>query len=128
MVDNDNHKETFCGNVHQLLGDNFFMEYSFGEVAKENVEEIIKLYNQNQKDQKDKQDSARIQYQNNEPKYKFVTSIIADDYLKRKVEEMMKELDILYGSRESEEEIDRKISDLRKEIEYLNNKKRNIKR
>ena len=41
---------------------------------------------------------------------------------------MMKELDILYGSRESEEEIDRKISDLRKEIEYLNNKKRNIKR
>lgn len=125
MVDNDNHKETFCGNVHQLLGDNFFMDYSFGEVAKENVEEIIRLYNQ--KDEKDKQDSARIQYKNNQFKYGYVASIIADDYLKRKVEEMMKELDILYGCRVNEEEIDRKISDLRKEIEILEQQKKKDK-
>lgn len=126
MVDNDKHKETFCGNVHQLLGDNFFMDYSFGEVARENVEEIIKLYNQ--KDEKDKQGSARIQYQNNQFKYGYVASIIADDYLKRKVEEMIEEMDILYGCRvneeENEEEIDRKISDLRKKIEVLEQKKR----
>ena len=124
MVDNENQKETFCGKVDQLLGDNFFMEYSFGEVAKENVEEIIRLYNQ--KDEKDKQDSARIQYQNNEPKYKFVTSIIADDYLKRKVGEMMKELEGHYGSKVSKDDIDRRISDLRKEIEILEQQKRLI--
>lgn len=121
MVDNGKHKETFCGNVHQLLGDNFFMDYSFGEVARENVEEIIRLYNQ--KDEKDKQGSARIQYQNNQFKYGYVASIIADDYLKRKVEEMIEEMNILYGCRENEEEIDRKISDLRKEIEILEQKK-----
>ena len=39
-------------------------------------------------------------------------------------EEMMKELDILYGSRVNEEEIDRKISDLRKKIEILEQQKR----
>ena len=56
-----------------------------------------------------------------------MASIIADDYLKRKVEEMMKELDILYGCRVNEEEIDRKISDLRKEIEILEQQKKKDK-
>ena len=123
-VDNDKHKETFCGNVHQLLGDNFFMDYSFGEVAKENVEEIIKLYHQ--KDEKDRQDTARIQYLTNEKKYKYVASIIADDYLKRKVGEMMKELEGHYGSKVNKDDIDRRISDLRKEIEILEQQKRLI--
>ena len=98
------------------------MDYSFGEVARENVEEIIKLYNQ--KDEKDKQGYARIQYQNNQFKYRYVASIIADDYLKRKVDEMIEEMDILYGCRVNEEEIDRKISDLRKKIEILEHQKR----
>ena len=89
------------------------------------MEEIIRLYNQ--KDEKDKQDSTRIQYHNNHPKYRYVSSIIADDYLKRKIEEMMKELDILYGYSVNEEEIDRKISDLRKEIEILEKQKKKHK-
>ena len=39
----------------------------------------------------------------------------------------MKELDILYGYSVNEEEIDRKISDLRKEIEILEKQKKKHK-
>lgn len=123
MVDKD-HKQTFCGNVHELLGDNFFMDYSIGEIAKENVEEIISLYNK--REEKDLQQRIRVLFQENQDKYKYVASIVADDYLRRKVTEMVNELDAKYGMNSEVASLDKQIDNLQKQLEILQTKKLNL--
>lgn len=39
--------ETFCANIHEMLGQNFFMEYTMGQIAQEEIEEIFSKYNNN---------------------------------------------------------------------------------
>ena len=89
-------KETFCGNVHELLGGSFFMDYSIGDVARENVEEIISLYNDRLNHTEGAFERNQRMYMENKSRYEYVASIIADDYLKRKTKEMMQELKILF--------------------------------
>lgn len=123
------HNETFCGNIHDLLGNNFFLKYSIGEVSRKNVEEIIRLFNQ--MDDDNMQGSNRKQYQDNQDKYKYITSIIADDYLQRKIQDMVYKLNKKYAQKDDIRSLDKQISDLRKhliELEYkrsLINKKNN---
>lgn len=114
-------KETFCGNIHEMLGGNFFMEYSIGDVAKENVEEIIRLYNQ--KDDESKQEINSGQYLANLVRYNYVASIIADDYLKRTVKAMLKELDQKYSKEDDLLSLDRQICEIRKQLEILEDKR-----
>lgn len=109
-------KETFCGNVHEMLGGNFFMNYSIGDVAKENVEEIIRLYNQ--MDDDDKQYNNSKQYRDNHIRYNYVASIIADDYLQKKVKEMLEELNLKYAQ-EDISILDKQIIEVRKRLEEL---------
>ena len=116
-------KETFCGNVHEMLGGNFFMKYSIGDVAKENVEEIIRLYNQKNDD--NKQDNNSKQYWDNRIRYNYVASIIADDYLQKKVKEMLEELHLKYAQEDDITFLDKQISEVRKQLEELE-QKRNI--
>lgn len=89
-------KETFCGNVHELLGGSFFMDYSIGDVARENVEEIISLYNDRLNHTEGAFERNQRMFMENKSRYEYVASIIADDYLKRKTKEMMQELKILF--------------------------------
>lgn len=89
-------KETFCGNIHEMLGENFFIDYSIGDVARKNVEDIIKLYNSRY--DKDREQENRRLFQTEKPRLEYVSAHIADLYLKRTVKEMMAELDTMYGS------------------------------
>ena len=117
-------KETFCGNVHEMLGGNFFMKYSIGDVAKENVEEIIRLYNQKNDD--NKQDNNSKQYWDNRIRYNYVASIIADDYLQKKVKEMLEELHLKYAQEDDITFLDKQISEVRKQLEELEQKRNTI--
>lgn len=114
-------KETFCGNVHEMLGGNFFMKYSIGDVAKENVEEIIRLYNQ--KDDDNKQDDNRKQYRDNRVRYNYVASIIADDYLQKRVKDMVEELNQKYAQEDDVTSLDKQISEMSKQLEELKHKR-----
>lgn len=81
-----NHKEisgeTFCANIHDMLGQSFFMEYSMGQIAQEEIEEIFCRYNMNQ----------RIN-ENDLKRYKYVASIVGDEYLHSILERAMKKLE-----------------------------------
>lgn len=122
VVDKD--KETFCGNIHEMLGGNFFMKYSIGDVAKENVEEIIRLYNK--KDDKKEQKNNSTKYRVNQLRYNYVASIIADDYLQKKVKAMLKELNQKYMTEEDPISLDMQIYEIRKQLNELENKRKRI--
>lgn len=114
-------KETFCGNVHEMLGGNFFMEYSIGDVAKENVEEIIRLYNQ--KGDANNHQSNRKHYIDNRVRYNYVASIIADDYLQKKVRDMLEEMNREYEHEDELISLNKQICEARKHLEELEQKR-----
>lgn len=65
--------ETFCANIQEMLGQNFFMEYSMGKIAQKQVEEIFCIYNHiagNEHVEISEEDWQRFSY---------VTSIVGDE-------------------------------------------------
>lgn len=73
--------ETFCANIHDMLGQNFFMEYSMGQIAQEEIEEIFCKYNTNQPIS-----------ENDWKRYSYVANIVGDGYLHSVLERVMKKL------------------------------------
>lgn len=88
-------KETFCGNVHELLGGNFFMDYSIGDVARKNVEDIIMFYNR-RNDMDAKKENRDIFFAEKD-RFKYVASLVADEYFKGVMTKMMNEMSDIYG-------------------------------
>lgn len=79
--------ETFCANIHEMLGQSFFMEYSMGQIAQEEVERIFSRYN-------------AILSGDNQPineeewkRFQYVSSIVGDEYLHSALERVMKGLE-----------------------------------
>lgn len=112
-------KETFCGNIHEMLGENFFIDYSIGDVARKNVEDIIKLYNSRYEKER-VQENRRI-YQEEKPRLEYVASHIADLYLKRTVKEMMAELETIYGT---EVPLEKQIEEAKNHLQRLLERKK----
>ncbi|MCF2594801.1 AAA family ATPase [Bacteroides caecigallinarum] len=73
--------ETFCANIHDMLGQSFFMEYSMGQIAQEEIEEIFCRYNKNQ-----------IISENDWKRYRYVANIVGDGYLRSTLERVMNKL------------------------------------
>lgn len=79
--------ETFCANIQEMLGQNFFMEYSMGKIAQKQVEEIFCTYNHiagNEHVEICEEDWKRFSY---------VTSIVGDEYLHSSLSRVMKILE-----------------------------------
>lgn len=74
--------ETFCANIHDMLGQNFFMEYSMGQIAQEEIETIFRKYNNNSSISK-----------NEWERYQYIANIVGDEYLHSTLERVMKKLD-----------------------------------
>ena len=70
--------ETFCANIHDMLGESFFMEYSMGQIAQEEIEEIFCKYNRNQPIS-----------ENDLKRYKYIASIVGDEYLRSTLERVI---------------------------------------
>lgn len=85
--------ETFCANIQEMLGQNFFMEYSMGKIAQKQVEEIFCIYNHiagNEHVEICEEDWQRFSY---------VTSIVGDEYLHTSLSRVMKVLESYRGRR-----------------------------
>lgn len=84
-------KETYCANIHEMLGNSFFMKYTVGDLAKDQVEEILGLYNVfvDSKDKMGLIDSQKDKW----PRFKYVASLIADEYLQNLVRRMIDEME-----------------------------------
>lgn len=79
--------ETFCANIQEMLGQNFFMEYSMGKIAQKQIEEIFCIYNHiagNEHIEISEEDWKRFSY---------VTSIVGDEYLHSSLSRVMKILE-----------------------------------
>lgn len=88
--------ETFCANIQEMLGQNFFMEYSMGKIAQEQIEEIFRIYNHiagNEHIEINDEDWQRFSY---------VTSIVGDEYLHNSLSRVMKFLDDYRKNRRNE--------------------------
>lgn len=88
--------ETFCANIQEMLGQNFFMEYSMGKIAQEQIEEIFRIYNHiagNEHIEISDEDWQRFSY---------VTSIVGDEYLHNSLSRVMKFLDDYRKNRRNE--------------------------
>ena len=112
-------KETFCGNIHEMLGENFFLDYSIGDVARKNVEDIIMLYNR-RADKGFREENRKI-FLEEKDRLQYVAAHVADEYLKHKVGEMMSEMSALY---EGTETLDERIAKVRKELDDLMKQKK----
>lgn len=104
-------KETFCGNIHEMLGENFFLEYSIGDVTRKNVEDIIMLYNV--RNDKDAEKENKELFKTERPRFEYVTAHIADGYLHRTISGMMDVLSDMHGEKDTlEQQIERKQQEL----------------
>ena len=83
--------ETFCANIHDMLGQSFFMEYSMGQIAQKEIEEIFCRYNMNQ-----------LISENELKRYKYVASIVGDEYLHSTLERVIKKLEGKINGRNEE--------------------------
>lgn len=117
-------KETFCGNIHEMLGENFFLEYSIGNVARKNVEEILKLYNEfADSDDKVECISGRADAW---ARYKYVSRLIADDYLHGLVQRMMDEMGRYLPVTETIDIINKKIAETENQLRQLKERKEKL--
>lgn len=117
-------KETFCGNIHEMLGENFFLEYSIGNVARKNVEEILKLYNEfADSDDKVECISGRADAW---ARYKYVSRLIADDYLHGLVQRMMDEMGRYLPVTETIDVINKKIAETENQLRQLKERKEKL--
>ena len=97
--------ETFCANIHDMLNQSFFMEYSIGEIARKEIQHVIRLHEMlcaGEKMGELKEDLTK-----NRVKYDYLGQTIADEYLKRTVQTMLSELygEVFGRKRALEEEI-----------------------
>lgn len=82
--------ETFCANIHDMLNQSFFMDYSVGEIARKEIEHIIWLHELLRIDGNMivlEEDLAK-----NKDKYDYISKTIADEYLRRSVKTILIEL------------------------------------
>lgn len=83
-------KETFCANIHELLNNSFFMEYSMGEIARTELEHIIGLHNE--RNDNTKRHRIALEIKQNSVRFAYLESIIADKFLKKTIGQMLQEL------------------------------------
>lgn len=112
-------KETFCANIHEMLGNSFFMKYTIGDLAREQVEEIFKLYNEfeESEDKKGLIASRASKW----PQYVYVASLVADEYLHGLVGRMLEEMSKYLP--EPDEDIDEQIKEAEEWLKTLKERK-----
>lgn len=115
-------KETFCANIHEMLGNSFFMDYTVGDLAREQVEEIMGLYNK----YLDSENKSELitKHAENWDRYRYVISLVADEYLHGLVNRMLDEMSRYLPDRYlNTEELDRKIEETEAQLRELKARK-----
>lgn len=107
-------EETFCANIHEMLGSSFFMTYSMGDVAREQVEMVFDIYSRFKRGEKN------IIEEKEWKKYQYIASKIADEYLGKLVKGMLEEMQPLI---DPEKELNRQIEEAENKLKELMAKK-----
>ena len=95
-------QQTFAANFHELLYNQFFIEYTMGEVGKKAIQEIIETYEMICRNrQTDKYQNLLANFGQTRDYYEFVVGMVADNYLKKSLEGMLEEIDYRIQHEES---------------------------
>lgn len=100
-------KETFAANINDLLIDAFFMEGTIGEFARKKINDVLKMLNSNDLDERDF------------PEIEFIISIIGDPVIKKIVQ---KQYEHKKQSINPQWVIEEKIKQLKSELASLQKK------
>lgn len=79
--------ETFGGNISEILGYPFFMDYSIGEFAKQQLEQIIQLHDNVLSGNYDTENVFMLL-----PKYESLIRIVGDSFVREMLTDMLKEI------------------------------------
>lgn len=90
MGEDDESGETYCANIHDMLNQSFFMEYSIGEMARQELQHIIDMYERMRN--RSQADDLQKDLTTNRAKYDYLGKTIADEYLRRTIKGMLTEL------------------------------------
>lgn len=90
MGEEEESGETYCANIHDMLNQSFFMDYSIGELARKELHHIISLHEQMRN--KNQIDILKKDLTKNKGKYDYLSKTIADEYLRRTIKSMLTEL------------------------------------
>lgn len=107
-------EETFCANIHEMLGSSFFMTYSMGDVAREQIEMVFDIYSRFKRGEKN------IIEEKEWKKYQYIASKVADEYLGKLVKGMLEEMQPLI---DPEKELNRQIEEAENKLKELMAKK-----
>lgn len=83
-------KKTFSANIHEMLGDAFFMDSTIGEFAQQKLMEFIGLYHGSHDEVRK---SAFLKF---EKTFRGLKDIIADEYLSGEISDMFDEMEAEY--------------------------------
>lgn len=107
-------EETFCANIHEMLGNSFFMTYSMGDVAREQIEMVFDIYNRFKRGEK------IIIEEREWKKFQYIASKVSDEYLGKLVKSMLEEMQHLI---DPEKELNRQIEETENKLKELMAKK-----
>ena len=107
-------EETFCANIHEMLGSSFFMTYSMGDVAREHIEMVFDIYSRFKRGEKN------IIEEKEWKKYQYIASKVADEYLGKLVKGMLEEMQPLI---DPEKDLNRQIEEAENKLKELMAKK-----
>lgn len=106
-------KNTFGANIHEILGDSFFMDKGYiGTFSQNKIEETIKWINDNKKEKEE----LKL-FLNNKLFHQQIISLIDEPILKTKLGEMLTEID-------NDQEFQKKLLD--QQIELLTKKRNSL--
>lgn len=104
--------KTFGANIYEMLNDHFFLGQPIGEKAVAELKEIITFYNNSKK-------SRKKYYLENRERYRYISSIIGDEYLQKQIDRMLEKLDEKYGLVDLDKklkEYEQKVLELRRKL------------
>ena len=83
-------RKTFGGNIHEMLGDAFFMESTIGALAQKHIVDFISTYNEPD------ENIRRAKFVKDNRRFKSLKEIIADEYLAGEIDDMYAEMSDQY--------------------------------
>lgn len=83
-------RKTFGGNIHEMLGDTFFMESTIGALAQKHIVDFISTYNEPD------ENIRRAKFVKDNRRFKSLKEIIADEYLAGEIDDMYAEMSDQY--------------------------------
>ena len=81
--------KTLGGNIMEMLSSSFFMNNSIGDAIKEEISEVVTLYNKAVREGQ----NVKAEYADKKVRMRYVCDNLGDEFLKRMVSRMVEDIE-----------------------------------